>query len=98
MVAKKKLYEEIGALEYIVYDETRRVLYWFALTEGHFEPLEIDADGIFRSRAFPGLWLDRDAFLRHDRKGMLQTLRQGLESPEHAAFVERLRENRAKRP
>jgi len=45
---------------------------------------------VIRSEVFPGLWLDADALLRRDRKRLLSVLRQGLASPEHAAFVAKL--------
>ena len=96
--AKKEVYEEAGALEYVVYDVPNRKFHWFALRGGRFEPLEVDADGLYRSRAFPGLWLDEAAFLRDDGLGVVAALRRGLESVEHADFVGRLEQNRAQRP
>ena len=48
------------------------------------------ADDILRSETFPGLWLDPAALLRRDRKRLLGVLREGLRSPEHAAFAARL--------
>ena len=52
------------------------------------------ADGILRSRVFPGLWLDPDALVRGDKQTVKRILEQGLSSPEHAAFVARLQEGR----
>jgi hypothetical protein len=49
-----------------------------------------EADGIFRSRVFPGLWLDADAVLANQRKRVLAILEQGLATPEHASFVAKL--------
>ncbi|MCI0681223.1 MAG: hypothetical protein L0Y71_03890 [Gemmataceae bacterium] len=49
-----------------------------------------DADGVWRSRVFPGLWLDGPALLRREVTCLLATLRQGLHSADHQAFVERL--------
>ncbi|HXT60577.1 MAG TPA: hypothetical protein VN699_18185, partial [Pirellulales bacterium] len=53
-----------------------------------------DADGIFRSTVFPGLWLDEPALLSADAARLLQTLRTGLASAEHAAFVQALQAKR----
>jgi len=96
--AKKRVYEEAGALEYLVFDVQHLIFFWFILRDGRFETLAPDPDGIYRSTAFPGLWLDPDAFARNDGRAVMATLRRGLESPEHVGFVERLRENRANRP
>jgi hypothetical protein len=49
-----------------------------------------DADGIFRSRIFPGLWLHANALLQLDGATVMDVLQQGLATPEHAAFVQRL--------
>ena len=98
MNAKKSVYERAGASEYLVLDVPNREFRWFARREGSFEPLPIDGNGILRSGAFPGLWLDSVAFLRDDHRTVVATLRQGLESPEHADFVARLAQNRANRP
>ncbi len=48
------------------------------------------ADGIHRSRVFPGLWLDEAAFWARDFRRVRAALEQGLATPEHAAFVESL--------
>jgi hypothetical protein len=42
------------------------------------------------SAVYSSLGLDPDAVLRSDRRRLLAVLRQGLSSPEHAAFVAKL--------
>ena len=96
--AKKRAYEQAGALEYVVFDIPNRKLHWFALRGETFESLAIAPDGVYRSRAFPGLWVDEAALVANDGLAVMAALRRGLESPEHAEFVERLRRNRANRP
>jgi|GEM_PF-1511904 len=59
---------------------------WFVLRSGRFEPLA-PACEIYRSEAFPGLWLHAQAVLHGDLALVLQGLEQGLASPEHAAFA-----------
>ena len=96
--AKKHVYEKAGALEYIVFDVPNERFHWFALVEGRFEPLTIEPDGLYHSRAFPGLWIDEAAFVGGDGLTLIAALRRGLASQEHAEFVERLAANRANRP
>jgi hypothetical protein len=87
---KKTDFEKAGVREYVVVAlRTKRVL-WFVLRRGKFQEMKPDADGIYRSKVFPGLWLDPDALLRRDRKRMLAMLRQGLATQEHEAFVAKL--------
>ena len=50
-----------------------------------------DEAGILRSRVFPGLQLHADALLTGDLARVLAVLQQGIQSPAHAEFVERLR-------
>jgi Uma2 family endonuclease len=94
---KKSDYESAGVREYIVIALRQQKVYWFVRRRGKFRELAPRADGIIRSEVFPGLWLDPDALLRRDRKRLLAVLRQGLASPEHAAFVAKLAKQNASR-
>jgi hypothetical protein len=89
--AKKRLYEGVGVLEYLIAVPVWQEIAWFERTASGFQPVEPDADGIFRSRCFPGLWLDIQALWDIDFARMNEVLQQGLAAPEHAAFVEQLR-------
>jgi Uma2 family endonuclease len=88
---KKKLYKEYGAREYLVWRVIDDQVDWFVLRNDEFEPLPPGPDGILRSEVFPGLWINPSALLRADIAAALETLRLGLASPEHAAFVDRLK-------
>jgi Uma2 family endonuclease len=88
--AKRTDYERAGAKEYLVVVLRQAQVLWFALRAGHFEELAPGPDGILRSEVFPGLWLDPAALLGLDTRRVLEVLRQGLASPEHGAFVNRL--------
>jgi Uma2 family endonuclease len=92
----KKLdaYGRNGVLEYIVWRVLDRQVDWYVNRGGHFEPVPPPPDGILRSEAFPGLWLDAAALVRHDGAAVQAALRQGLDSPEHAGFVARLARDR----
>jgi Uma2 family endonuclease len=93
--AKKRLYEKAGVREYLIAVPRDRELVAFTLTPLGFQPLEIDPDGVFRSRYFPGLWLDTHALRTLDPARMNAVLRQGLASPEHAEFAARLAQHSA---
>jgi Uma2 family endonuclease len=95
---RKKLdYEQAGVREYMVAAVRTKQVFWFIRRRGKFKPLPEDADGIIRSEVFPGFWLDANAFLKRDNKRLLAVLRQGLASPEHAAFVAKLANKRRER-
>jgi Uma2 family endonuclease len=88
---RKKLdYEKAGVREYMVLALRSQEVFWFIRRRGKFKPLPKGSGGIYRSEVFPGFWLNADAFLQRDGKRLLATLRQGLASPEHAAFVAKL--------
>jgi len=88
---KKRAYRRSGVREYLVRRAQDRELDWFVLRGGRYARLEADADGLLRSRVFPGLWLDLAALLADDLTGVLAALERGLASAEHAAFAARLR-------
>jgi hypothetical protein len=88
MFEKRTAYREAGAKEYVVLCIEDEELHWFDFQSGR--PLKPDREGIFRSRAFPGLWIDAPALIRQDRHRLLAVIQRGTGSREHAAFVKRL--------
>ena len=50
-----------------------------------------DADGILHSRTFPGLRMAPNSLLDGDFATVLTELNKGIHTPEHAAFVAKLR-------
>jgi Uma2 family endonuclease len=91
--SKKADYERAGVREYVVVELRQRKVSWFVSRGGRLEPLSSDAGGIFHSEVFPGLWLDSVALLSRETAEVLAVVKQGIATPEHAAFVEKL--NRA---
>jgi Uma2 family endonuclease len=94
--AKKDDYERAGVLEYLVVELDPDRIHWFIRLGEHFEDLPPDPDGVFRSRVFPGLWLDPQALYDDDLERLAQVVDQGLATPEHAAFAARLAEARGR--
>lgn len=88
---KKRVYQRNGVQEYIAVQVYEQRVDWFVLREGVYATLTPDESGVLRSEVFPGLYLQPAALWSGDLAAMLATLQQGLNSPEHAAFVERLR-------
>jgi Uma2 family endonuclease len=88
---RKKLdYQKAGVREYVVLALWTQQVFWFVRQRGKYKEVPLPADGIFRSREFPGLWLDAEAMLSNHRQRVLAALRQGLATPEHVAFVAKL--------
>src|SRR5262249_24588697 len=92
--AKRRDYERAGVLEYVVVVLRQRAVRWFVLQDGAYREVEADTSGLFKSRIFPGLWLDAPALLQHDVRQVMATLQQGVETSEHAAFVQQLQARR----
>jgi Uma2 family endonuclease len=92
---KLEAYRRNCVREYVVWRALDGEIDWFALTDGQYRRLEPGADGILRSEVFPGLWLDRRAMLETNRARVVECVQSGLQTPEHAAFVERLAAARA---
>jgi Uma2 family endonuclease len=87
---KRRVYARSGVQEYLVAQMYEQRVDWFILCEGVYETLTPDERGVLRSQVFPGLWLQPTAFWTSDLAGMLAVLQEGLASPEHTAFVQRL--------
>lgn len=87
---KKLVYARNGVREYLVVLTFERTVHWFVLRDGEYEELVSADDGTLRSEFFAGLWLQPEAFWANNLAEVLAVLQQGLGTPEHAAFVERL--------
>jgi hypothetical protein len=90
---KFKDYRQAGALEYVVWSIEESELYWFDFRkDNQVRP----SKGIYRSRVFPGLWIDRQALLSRDTARLAAVVQQGIASTAHAAFVKRLQRKAAR--
>lgn len=87
---KKDLYAEHGVAEYLVWRVRDQDVDWFTLRGGTYHRLAPGEDGILRSEAFPGLWLDPAALVSGNQAQVLAVLHQGISSPEHAMFAQHL--------
>ena len=86
---KLKVYRRNGVKEYVVWQTQDKRLDWFRLVEGEYVSLKPDASGVLHSEVFPGLRLAVTALLKGDLATVLSELQKGLDTDEHAAFVER---------
>ncbi len=91
---KLRAYRRSEVREYIVWRAGDRAIDWFVLRDDRYERLAADTEGRYESEIFPGLWLDPAALLRGDLAQVIAVLQQGLASPEHAEFVDRLHRQR----
>lgn len=83
---KFRLYQRAKVQEYLVWDAEAQQAHWWTLDEGGYRPLMPDLERVWRSRAFPGLWLDEPALARQDAAALLARLDESTRSPEHATF------------
>jgi Uma2 family endonuclease len=88
---KLRVYRRNGVQEYLVWRTYSQQIDWFVLQDGTYQSLQPDADDVYRSRQFPGLWLARDRLLANDLSSVLATLQQGIATLEHQNFVDQLR-------
>jgi Uma2 family endonuclease len=95
MHRKREDYERAGVAEYLVVCIEEQQLHWFDFRTG--QPIRPTRQGAYRSRVFPGLWIDGPALLARDSKRLIEVIQRGLASPEHARFVKRLQTEWRKR-
>jgi Uma2 family endonuclease len=87
---KLDLYQAAKVPEYLAILLFEREIRWHILVDGRYQQMPADADGVWRSRGFPGLWLDGGSLLSGNLRQVLARLQEGLDSPEHERFVEKL--------
>jgi len=87
---KKSLYFNSGVIEYVTIQLHDRKIQWFVRSESEFASMEPTKPGVFRSRVFPGFWLNSRALFANQKLQLFKTLNAGIESAEHAAFVKTL--------
>jgi Uma2 family endonuclease len=90
LIEKKADYERAGVLEYLVVELEPDRIHWFTRRGKRFVVLRPGLDGIYRSKVFPGLWLDPIAIFTKDRARRNAILERGVATSEHAAFVAKL--------
>ena len=90
---KQRLYERSGVLEYIIVKPQKRQIVWNELAAGKYREIQPGADGLLRSRVFPGLWLNAEALWNNDHTALSKAIQQGTSTPEHAGFVRKLASN-----
>ena len=93
MHTKLEVYRRSGVREYLVWRVLDRQFDWFVLEDGVFKPLSPDADGLLKSRVFPGLWLDSAALVAGYMPRVFEALGRGIASAEHGTFVAQLGRN-----
>jgi Uma2 family endonuclease len=85
--SKLEAYRRNRIKEYLVWRVLERAIDWFVLEGDQFTRLPCGADGIYRSRVFPGLWLDVQALLNAQLANVFEIVKQGIATPEHQEFV-----------
>ena len=88
--SKLEAYRRNRVKEYVVWRVLDRAIDWFILEGDQFARLPCDA-GIFRSCAFPGLWLDAPALIDGNLPKVLHIVQQGIATEEHQRFLVSLR-------
>ncbi len=67
---------------------------WHHLVKHQYKVCQPNSQGIFRSKEFPGLWLDGSALWEDNIARLARTLERGLKSKAHAALVKKLASHR----
>jgi Uma2 family endonuclease len=83
---KSRLYLRAGVREYVTALVREQRIVWRELHDGAWRDL-VAEDGLFRSRVFPGLWLDEAAVWRGDLAKVLDVVQQGMSTPAYVEFA-----------
>jgi Uma2 family endonuclease len=91
---KSDIYRRHGVREYLVILAQENDVLWREAVKGRYRKFMPDSNGVLRSTVFPGLSLDTAALWSRDWPQVRACLEENLATPEHAAFVRRLRKAR----
>jgi len=94
---KLEVYQEAGVQEYLAVLMHEREVRWHRLARRRFKVVAAPDDGVYLPAVFPGLWLDGAALLAGNLARVLAVLQQGINSPDHDAFVNRLAARRSRK-
>jgi hypothetical protein len=83
-------FEKNGVREYIVWRVEEAEIDWFLLKTNRFHRHIPAKDGYYKSKVFPGLWLDPQAMVADNMIKVLEVVQKGIASPEHQRFVKKL--------
>jgi len=84
--SKLEAYRRNSVQEYVVWRVLDNAIDWFVLEGTQYVRLPCDA-GVYRSRVFPGLWLDVQALLGGNLLKVFETVQQGVATEEHRQFL-----------
>jgi Uma2 family endonuclease len=87
---KYDLYEAAGVQEYVAVLIHEQEIRWHRLGKKGYQRVAAAKDGLWKSKVFPGFWLDGAALLASDLPAVLAAQQRGIASPEHADFVRKL--------
>jgi Uma2 family endonuclease len=91
-------YEEAGVREYWILDprpKRQRADFYELEADGHFKPIPIGADGIYRSAVIPGFWLNVNWLWADEFPDPLLTFAEMAEFPkELVELLEKMREEK----
>ena len=69
--SKRRIYQEAGVAEYVVWQLYENRVDWFVLESGRYISVQADSSGVIESRVFPGLRLPVEAMLRGDLAALM---------------------------
>ena len=88
--SKLELYRRSGVGEYLVILAYEREVRLYRLADGVYKLIGADEDGVLRSQVLPGFWFRADWFWEGRVAESVELVEEGIDSPEHREFVERL--------
>jgi Uma2 family endonuclease len=89
---KLEVYRRNGVREYLVWRTMDAEFDFMVLREGRYQKLSPDGQGVIKSTALPGLWMNTAAALRGDWPAVFDSMQQGIDSAQHGEFVTRLKQ------
>ena len=84
---KLNSYRRAGVQECLIWRTQEKAVDWWSLEGDDYVVISASSEGLIKSRVFPGLWLEVKGLVARNGGAVMARLQEGLNSPEHKAFV-----------
>jgi hypothetical protein len=85
--SRRKLFEQSGVIEYVVWFNSDKLPIWNRLLGGKYHEIQEDQDGLIKSTSLPGLWIPVKALAERDCWSAMAKISHGITRREHHDFM-----------
>lgn len=85
--SRRKLFEQNGVIEYVVWFMLETLPVWNRLVDGQYQEIDEDEEGLIKSQALPGLWVPTKSLVERDMWSIMAKIAHGTTRRGHRDFM-----------